>query len=464
MNNSNDNEKGCFVFFGPANVGKSTIIGYLMTHYLSSNCLSIEIDKIKEKIGDCYQKRRLYSYFVDEAKDEYQKNLDAQFGTTHGTSKYVHIKKIGNFVLIDTPGGNEYEVQRHKGLSLANIGIFAIEIQQLLDLQEKLEQGNTKDYLKNVRDFFCSWYVWNKLHSTSNTIVLLTKYDLSASKHDYENAKNILHSIIGEDINEIVVIPTSIDIENRSDINIFTKLSCDWYEGKTLMEAIKEKGKYSQDNEIPQELLMFYNRKYENVRGVGSIIKWKINSGSISIRDKLVIAPVLINKKFAKIIASIKSMRDEENNIEYGNAGDIVNIAISNINYENSTISKDKVEIPNTAIISSADKSIRMGNVIKVSIALKNCKKEDADIIKSISHNEQVRILWFGKVLFPTIASLVNVNENEILLDLKLNNKQVALPDSFIPRKILLQLVSRNEVELPINFDCIVLNICNSEE
>ncbi|HAB50692.1 MAG TPA: hypothetical protein DCE80_00705, partial [Ignavibacteriales bacterium] len=127
---NNNTTKVSYVFFGPANVGKSTIIGYMKTFHFNKASFAIEIEKIKKKLGNNYISDRLYSYFVDEAKDEYKKNIEKKHGITKGTSKYTHISKMGDFYLIDTPGGDGYESQRFKGISIANIGIFAIEIKQ----------------------------------------------------------------------------------------------------------------------------------------------------------------------------------------------------------------------------------------------------------------------------------------------------------------------------------------------
>lgn len=462
MNNENKNI-GHFVFFGPANVGKSTMIGYIMSYNWHVEIFNAEVNKIKERIGENYQTRRLYSYFVDEAKDEYTKNVALSFGISHGTSKYHHIKNIGDFVLIDTPGGNEYETQRYKGLSLAKIGIFAIEIQQLLGLQEKLEKGETQGYLKTVKDFFCSWYVWDKLHGAKNAIILLTKYDLRPGKDNYEKSKKVLYSIIGKEIEDLVIIPTGISIENREDTNIFSRLNCNWYNGKTLIEAIKEKNEFIKENKNTEKILMFYNKVYGNVNGVGNVIRWKIDSGFINLRDRLAIAPVLIGKRYEKIIASIKSMTYVNDNkiLEFANTGDIVDVSISNVIYDNTTIPKDKIEISNTSIITGVEEIIRIGREIIGFIHLRSCKKDERNILKSIKSNDHVRILWFGKVLTPEVIEINHEDEERTLLKLSLNNKCVALPENFLPRKILLQTIENDESKLPINFECVITDILN---
>lgn len=469
---NNNPTKVSYVFFGPANVGKSTIIGYIKTFHLNEVSFSKEIDRIKKKLGNNYISDRLYSYFVDGAKDEYKKNIEKKHGVTKGTSKYAHIAKIGDFYFIDTPGGEGYETQRFKGISLANIGIFAIEIKQLLNLKEENTTTTFEKYIKTVQNFFASWYIWQKLFGNNNSIILLTKYDSFPSEEYFEEAKNILISIIGNN-NDIPIIPTSISVntELRQDINIYSRLKSDWYKGKTLMETIEEKYDLCSKVTPIDDLLLFYNRKYEQVTGVGPIIKWKVSSGTLNINDKVSIVPVLVDNKYIKVNVTIKSIHDENNkSIEKASSGEIVNIAISSINFENTTIHKDKVEILNTSIIVSSKRDVTFGNQIKVSITFNQCTKDELSVLKGFKVGAQVRILWYSKVLFPSIVSLSNNNEElQIVLDLTNKhdtlplNSQVALPVENLHKRILLQNKPLHENELSYNFDCIVKEIFNND-
>lgn len=455
--NDNNKLKGHFVFFGPANVGKSTMIGYIKSHDWDERKFDLEVSKIKEKVGDAFQKRRLYSYFVDKNKDEYRKN--SGIGISYGTSKYTHIEDLGDFVLIDTPGGNEYGNERYKGISLANIGIFAIEIPQLLELNNVILNKQVEKYLKTIRDFFSTWFLWKKIHGVSNTIILLTKYDLLNSKEDYKIAFSVLSNIIGkDDIKDVLVIPTSIDIDNRCDCNVFTKYSLECYDGKTLIQCIMEMNNNveSESHLHNYDLLMSYNREYSNVPGVGKVIKWKVNNGTLNINDKILIAPTIINNKFCKVIASIKSMRNEKKeDIQFAKSGDIVNIVLSNIflEKEEKIVPKDSVQIVNTAIISLSN-NIYMGNTIVGKVNIADCTERERFIIERVNQNEQVNILWFSRMLSPNIIickkdDTLNIYE----LQLRFENDYIAIPQVFLPKKILLQIKPKNINDLPANFD-----------
>ena len=461
-----EKQKGYFVFFGPANVGKSTMIGYILTKDWTQDKLLQQENKLKEKIGSDYQDNRFYSYFVDDAQDEYKKNVGNQIVRTFGTSKYTHIRDIDKFVLIDTPGGNDYEVQRFKGLSLANIGIFAIEIKQLLDIQDALIEEDVQR-IKLVREFFSSWYVWQKLHGADNTIILLTKYDLSKGKENYEIAKSVLSEIIGDAMNVTTVIPTHIGLkfDDRKDTNVFTKLNEDWYDGKTLIQAIEEKNN-NITNSDEKNLLMFYNRDFGNVQSVGHTIKWKVASGTISTKDKIKIAPILLkNNDYTSVLATIKSMQNENKEaIEFSETGDIVSTALSNIICDNSTIQKKEITICKTAIITNKDKEIKIGNKITVSVNVDSCTGKEFSVINQISINEQIRFLWYGRLLYPHIYDISNTQDNKIILTLVFDEnteregRYIALPEEMLPKKTLLQIIKKQS-EIPCNYNCEVMDI-----
>ncbi|GHT41203.1 hypothetical protein AGMMS49965_10640 [Bacteroidia bacterium] len=484
MTDTNKKQKGYFVFFGPANVGKSTIIGYILTQkdWTQDKLLQQE-NKFKEKIGNDYQQNRFYSYFVDEAQDEYKKNAEKKRRKkekkkrkkngeekvkTFGTSKYTHIKDMNDeFVLIDTPGGNDYEIQRYKGLSLANMGIFAIEIKQLLDMQNTIPEENMQR-IKLIREFFSSWYVWQKLHGADNTIILLTKYDLSEGKENYETAKNVLCEIIGDAINSTTIIPTSIGLklDERKDTNIFTKLDENWYNGKTLMQTIEEKNGEICTTNATYNLLMFYNQDFGNVQRVGYTIKWKVASGIISTKDKIKIAPVLLKDgNYTSVLATIKSMQNENKKaLEYGETGNIVSTALSSIIDDNSTIPKKEISICKTAIITDKDRQIKIGNKITVSIKMDNCSDKELNVISKININEQIHFLWYGRILYPSINDIDRTQNNKIILVLKLDDntnresRQIALPEDMLPKKTILQII-KYQSDLPRNYNCEVTNI-----
>jgi len=460
MINSNYTDKITYVIFGPANVGKSTIVGYIKTYQFSNEMFQKSISNIKHKIGSQYRADRLFSYFVDDAKDEYIKNSVVSTGDTKGTSKYTHITTIDDFYLVDTPGGNDYEVQRFKGISLANIGIFAIEIKQLLKFESEMDDNDQKVELQSIRMFFSSWYVWKKLHGTDDIIILLTKCDAFPEEEDFFHAKETLERIIGN-CNGIEIIPTSILVnsEDRSDVNIFKKWDCNWYSGKTLIEELEQKRRNFVRKDDSNQLVMFYIRKYNNVPGIGTVIKWKIFSGSIRINERIHISPIKIGDSFYSLEASIKSMHDEENNsITSANAGDIVNTALSNFLYYNDRLKKENIEYLNTLIIVGKENKISIGKILEIEIFTRQCTTIELTILNNMIENNFVRILWFGRILKALVISLDRKLKDNLILTLEFSTC-LSLPMINDDLKILMQNIPNNDYETIGNFECHIRDV-----
>lgn len=437
----NTGKFGAYVFFGPANVGKSTIIGYLQTRHLSEEQFAVEVNKLKTKLGDKFKPNSLFSYFVDDHYDEYTKSTErnellSENTNSHGTSKYVHIRKYGDFFLIDTPGGVDYVKERYRGLALADVGIFAIEIKQLLNKDSY--------HFADWNNFFISWYIWKRLHGINNTLVLLTKQDLNPRKEEYEKAKEKLLEIINEDANSVNIVPTSIDVKGRSDINV-TKNNSEWYQGKCLVDLLKAKMRNNEIN-TSDSLFMFYSKKIF-VEGLGDTYMWKNNQGVLSLQDRVAISPVKIGDKWGTVTASIKSMTDESNtNIEKVYPGKIANIVFAKYLDENgNSLSKKEIEIWKTAIITYYKNSnIISGNNIDITLeSTSNMLPAEKDFLQQISDRREVSFLWFGNV----IRALISQKENSYVehkMSLRLPNDYISCLTDDLPKTIIMQISTKN--------------------
>lgn len=460
MNKDNYSKRGHFVIFGPANVGKSTIIGYILTHNLSNERFDTEVQKIKSTIGDNFQNNRLYSYFLDEAKDEYKKNSDNSLGNTYGTSKYIHIKSTGDFVLIDTPGGSEYESQRYKGLALATVGIFAIEVKQLLSLQEKRIQGASQEYLRSIKEFFCAWYVWEKLHGADTTIIVLTKCDLVNMPDDYETAKEVLHDILGDHIDKCAIIPTAVYLDSRRDSNIYTPVK-DWYNGHTLDQEIRKKYNNIPDQISSEKLLAFYSKRDKDS---DKCIFWKINQGTLTSDKKYLIAPVQIKDIFSTKVSSVRIVSEDNANScipdgsLIGYPGEIVKAIISQGVYNNTPLSKDNFGILNSSIIVEQDDKVLFGNEVTVTISILSCNSAEKQRLGAFRSGTQLSLLWFSKIHSTSVID-IQLSDDICTLNLKINNTAIALPVRLLPKKTLVQFLPGNDYELPLNFECNVEKI-----
>ncbi len=71
---NNNQRKPYIVVFGPQNVGKSTLVGYLFTKQWTEDKFLAEETKIKARIGNQFNASSRLALFVDTAKDEYREH------------------------------------------------------------------------------------------------------------------------------------------------------------------------------------------------------------------------------------------------------------------------------------------------------------------------------------------------------------------------------------------------------
>lgn len=443
------------VFFGPTNAGKSTMIGYLYCQSLSPQQFNQELDEIKSILGQDYQQDRLYSYFVDKAKDERKKigqdNKQGSKGNPQkgpkGTSKKCHLRptRINNedVLLIDTPGASEYIQEKVQGISMATIGVFAIEIKQLIG------DSDSPDAYKVFDTFFNTWFLWKKMSGLKNTIILLTKYDQCAGEKDFEEAKSCLSMLLGaDDIKETIVIPTSVTVEKNEgreegkDINVTTKLKEEWYRGKSFMDALIEKGKSVNKENRDMPLLMFHIKDHKRFEQ-SNLSQWKILQGMISSKDKIKIAPVELTdksvkteNKYTSIEATIDSISpytpDSKKGkfVKYADSGSVNDIML--------VFEEGKYSILPTAIAIKPNEELSIGNCIDLEIRKEDCtEKEWLEMLK-IYPKKQLSMLWFSRIISVRAKKIDLVQSGlyrlKILID---GNDKIALPK----RRLQLQMV-----------------------
>ena len=421
---------GCFVFFGPANVGKSSMIGYLYSSYLNKEKYEKEVAIIMETVGDNYRPDRFYSYFVDTSKDEYEKQTNQEI--SYGTSKKMHLARYGDFDLIDTPGGAEYAKQRYRGLSMASIGIFAIEIGQLID-----EQGNGLSAFRSFRqfnDFFSTWFIWKKMHGIQNTIIMLTKYDLYQGQQYYDMAVSNLKNIIGDDVDQTIIVPTGIETEKRSDINVLEKMNEPWYKGMCLLDALKIKCRImGGDDDNARSLLMIFN-EYKTSYSTTAKSRWKVLKGKLIINDKIKIAPIVINDEVDCPFVTVKEIEIDQTPKNEAFAGEIVNVGVS---------MSDEWDgrLPQIAIATGENDEISLGDVLSLSIPKsEQLSDREWERLNRLKEKQQLSIIWFSGIVQVEISSIV-INERQIDMILELvSEKAVALPTNMLPQTVIVQL------------------------
>lgn len=258
------------------------------------------------------------------------------------------------------------------------------------------------------------------------------------------------------------IIPTSIDWNNRRDINITDNSRISWYKGDSLVELLRKKSTTIAKQAVFSEpLLMFYNKKYQNVQGVGTVIKWKINSGILHNKDKVQISPIFWGDKWITVSTSIKSLYDDEfkKPTEIAYPGNIVDTTFSNNNEYNGRSISEVIDIPKTAIVTNInEKEIKIGNTIDVRIKYEELSHDEKIYLDDVPKEREISFIWFGNLLRAFVIGNTKTN-NEYKLELRIINNYIALPLSFFPKNLILQFLATKRQELIMTYKCCLCDI-----
>lgn len=365
--------KNKVVFFGEADYGKTTLIGYTLS--IAEN---LDMDKterrLKEKLGINYDEGILYSSLINEnylqsntTTESSFSNLSDNPGVLEGekiiknnedesvtkTTRIIGQKvevtttvhKKGNLsrfntqvrgirnisidgidiVAVDTPGHVSYLSEREAGMSLGDVGVFCLAIDKVLS--EDFSEASFR---------FAN--LWRTYHKNSKFICLLTMCDLKEySEEAYNTACNKIHQYSKSvDIEEIdlpfgesmavtkredeitAIIPVAVEYRKRQGVNILEPSDkTPWYHGPVLIDAIR-----SMINEIrkeksvliPQNTLVYVDKEIGITRTrAGKVWRVVVQNGSIGVDDKIKFCNVSIAgmQGVYDVVAEVKSIHAE---------------------------------------------------------------------------------------------------------------------------------------------------------
>jgi len=403
------------VVFGPAHVGKSTLIGYLAVDSGVISDWHLKVEKFKQELGQNYDKSQKYAYLLDTAKDERIKG--ANKGTTQRMRfmPYAFQENHKNtkleWLLIDTPGTQHIERERLKGLHYGDLGIFIIEASKLLKF--KLSDN---DLL--LEEFFAPLITWDKFEKTRKLIIAISKMDEIEFKQEvFETINDILKIIIGGKTNKIPIVPISIDVDSETECNITKKCKkISWYNGKPLVESIKHLVELSIKDDSSHRSFMSLDRKFE-IKGHKLILRGKVLKGAFHVNQKIKISPVKLETgEFCSVEAKIQNIRQERGeDINNAREGDIVSLALVNL-------SKKNVKPIRSSAIVPKDTKLSMGRIIEVEI-------DSIETNSELHVSEAIKVLWFGRLLQGIILFIErNHVNNKFRVFIELEGTNVALP------------------------------------
>ena len=420
------------VFFGQADAGKSTLAGYIISRYEKGFKLSDFVENMKRTNPYC-DTRLAFSAIININKDEIE-------ASHRLNSKSLHLRKIElpfeKVTIIDTPGSENYIKQRERGMFYGNVGIFFMEINNVLEH-------------KYLIDTIMPIALWSKLEN-KRMIFLLTKFDMvNYSKDAYYQALDEVKEICAFfGFNDsITVIPTAIEVDilrqcdfkelDQYDLgeNICTKSNkMPWYKGDCVVDAIKKETECLDKKGEDDPLVFCVTDQIDSPASkVGKVWNIKILSGLLKVGQEISLAPVKdMNNNFCILTANVKQLRgdvsryDSQEDVTTARVGDIYGLDIKNCSIEKHHASKSEYNAIGSTCGFSSKSEFAMSDLIEIMI------KEDDE--SGFEVGMEKKLVWFGRSL---TFRIMDINGSSVFAQLK--NTQIAFPLGILPKAVLIK-------------------------
>ena len=265
-----------FITCGSVDDGKSTLIGRIL--FESQLILDDQLEVLKNdsiKMGTQGDNLDL-ALLVDGLSSEREQGI-----TIDVAYKYFNTKKR-KFIVLDTPGHEQYTRNMVTGASNADLAVILIDASKGVLTQTKRHS------------YICS------MMGIKNIIVAINKIDQIAYKEKiFDSISNEFTNMSSKlNFSKISIVPVSA--LKGDNISIKSKKT-KWYKGKTILNIL-EKSEIKRHNEqstfrLPIQGVLRPNSKFRGFQGT-------VSSGTISTRDKILIQPGSNTAKIKEIFYS----------------------------------------------------------------------------------------------------------------------------------------------------------------
>ncbi|HAN0617754.1 TPA: sulfate adenylyltransferase subunit CysN [Campylobacter coli] len=333
-----ENKELCrFITCGSVDDGKSTLIGRMLYDskmLFEDQILSLEKDS--KKLGNAGEKLD-FALLVDGLASEREQ------GITIDVAYRFFISEKRKFIIADTPGHEQYTRNMATGASTADIAIILIDARKGVLTQTKRHSYIVS--LLGIKQF----------------IIAINKMDLVDFRQDIfddicKSYKEILPYLKNyENIQTHFVPISALDGDNIASKSIHTP----WYNGKTLSELLDTLPIAADFNDEFIMSVQYVNRPHLNFRGFCG----NIASGSINVKDEVVILPSLKTSKVKQIITpSIKNLNVSDKNEKNQSAKNASFPSAITLTLE------DEIDISRGDVMASKNHSIEISNSFKAMV------------------------------------------------------------------------------------------------
>lgn len=247
------------VVVGHVDHGKSTLIGRLL--FDTDSLPKGAIEKVKRISGE-KGKGFEYAYLLDAFEEEQKQ------GITIDTTRLQFKTDKRDYVIIDAPGHKEFLKNMVSGAASAEAAILMVDANEGIK-----EQSKRHGYILS-------------LLGIEKVYVAVNKMDLvDYSQERYEEVKKDFNKFL----NTLNIYPLDyIPVSAVNGENIASKSEkTPWYDGKSILDSIDSLEKSKGVEEKPLRLPVQDIYKFDHRR----IIAGRVESGSLSVGDEIVILP-----------------------------------------------------------------------------------------------------------------------------------------------------------------------------
>lgn len=276
--------------------GKSTLIGRLL--YDTGKLSEEKLKKFERQALSIGKKSFEFAYTMDKTMEERVRGITIELSFESFETKD---RKIN---IIDAPGHKDFVKNMITGASEADVGILVIDT---METNQKGLQPQTKEH-----SFLLYTLGVNQL------IVVLNKMDKAEYLEEiYENVKEQLKYFLNTiGFKDIKFVPTSAyygdNVVKHSD-------NMPWYKGETFIQLLNSLKVPERLVDKPFRLPILRTFK---IKGAGTVIAGKIESGKIKVGDNVIIVPYPGLGKIGGVVKSIEwqhtPLKEAEAGIDVG--------------------------------------------------------------------------------------------------------------------------------------------------
>ncbi|PNT66458.1 hypothetical protein BRADI_3g12030v3 [Brachypodium distachyon] len=297
------------VFIGHVDAGKSTAGGQIL--FLSGQVDDRTIQKYEKEAKDKSRESWYMAYIMDTNEEERAKGKTVEVGRAHFETETTR------FTILDAPGHKSYVPNMISGASQADIGVLVISARKG-EFETGYERGGqTREHV-----------LLAKTLGVSKLIVVINKMDdptVGWSKERYDEIEGKMTPFLKSSGYNVKKDVQFLPISGLLGSNMKTRLDksiCSWWNGPCLFELMDCIEVPLRDPKGPVRLPIM-----DKYKDMGTVVMGKIESGTISEGDNLVIMP---NKANVKVI----SVYCDEDKVRSASPGENVRVKLSGIEEE----------------------------------------------------------------------------------------------------------------------------------